>query len=45
MKASNQFRMSFFSLPLPSCLSCVYDCDLTQENVHYSHLLTGKTDY
>lgn len=35
----------FFSLPLPSYLSCVYDCDLTQENVHYSHLLTGKTDY
>lgn len=34
----------FFSLPFPNCLSCVYDGDLTQENVHYSNLLTGKMD-
>jgi len=34
----------FFSLPFPNCLSCVYNCDLTQENVHYNNLLTGKTN-
>lgn len=35
----------FFSRPFPNCSSCVYNCDLTQENIHYSNLLTGKTDY
>lgn len=35
----------FFSLHFPNCLNCVYKCDLTPENVHYSNLSTGKTDY